>query len=165
MKRTIITFHRDDDDEWVADLSCGHGQHVRHRPPLHLRPWIVEAEGRQSRLGALLDCPLCERAELPGGLEPIKPTLEWDERTMPQGLHVAQRLKSGTWGRAVVREGKLHVVVRVHPVIDVVVDSDDSQAIPPQVDYSVRPIGQVRFSVELFSILPRLEDKLGSTSR
>ncbi|XOJ55260.1 DUF3565 domain-containing protein [Candidatus Pseudothioglobus sp. Uisw_016] len=26
-------FHLDEDNHWVADLSCGHTQHVRHNPP------------------------------------------------------------------------------------------------------------------------------------
>ncbi len=37
MQRTIIGFHQDATQEWVADLECGHQQHVRHTPPW-LRP-------------------------------------------------------------------------------------------------------------------------------
>ena len=37
MQRTIIGFHQDEAQEWVADLECGHQQHVRHTPPW-LRP-------------------------------------------------------------------------------------------------------------------------------
>jgi hypothetical protein len=33
MQRRIIGFHQDDAQEWVADLACGHQQHVRHTPP------------------------------------------------------------------------------------------------------------------------------------
>ncbi|HEY4187318.1 MAG TPA: DUF3565 domain-containing protein [Polyangia bacterium] len=60
MKRTITGFHQDDLGDWVAELSCGHGQHVRHRPPWQVRPWVVTAVGRQARLGAQLHCKLCD---------------------------------------------------------------------------------------------------------
>jgi hypothetical protein len=32
-EQPIIAFHQDEQGDWVADLACGHGQHVRHRPP------------------------------------------------------------------------------------------------------------------------------------
>lgn len=57
--QTIIGFHRDEHDDWVAELSCGHGQHVRHNPPWMLRPWVVEEQGRQQHLGATLLCRKC----------------------------------------------------------------------------------------------------------
>jgi hypothetical protein len=63
MKQPITGFHLDDDGHWVAELECGHGQHVRHRPPWELRPWVLTAEGRRSRLGVELDCVLCDRGE------------------------------------------------------------------------------------------------------
>jgi tellurite methyltransferase len=60
MKRAITGFHQDDVGDWVAELTCGHGQHVRHHPPWQVRPWAVTPEGRQARLGAQLDCQLCD---------------------------------------------------------------------------------------------------------
>lgn len=65
MKRTIIDFHRDEEGHWVADLDCGHGQHVRHDPPWMTRPWVITAEGRQSRLGVLLECKKCDEEGVP----------------------------------------------------------------------------------------------------
>ena len=41
MKRAITGFHQDDEGHWVADLVCGHTQHVRHNPPLSNRPWVL----------------------------------------------------------------------------------------------------------------------------
>jgi hypothetical protein len=29
MDRTIVGFHLDDEQQWVAELECGHDQHVR----------------------------------------------------------------------------------------------------------------------------------------
>lgn len=59
MERAITGFHRDAEGDWVAELACGHGQHVRHRPPWTVRLWVTTEEGRASRLGALLECRRC----------------------------------------------------------------------------------------------------------
>jgi tellurite methyltransferase len=61
VEQPIVGFHQDAQGDWVADLACGHGQHVRHRPPFTLRPWVVTEEGRRSKLGARLDCVVCDR--------------------------------------------------------------------------------------------------------
>lgn len=64
MQRRIVGFHQDDEGHWVAELECGHDQHVRHDPPLVSRLWVLTEEGRRARLGMLLDCVLCgEQAE------------------------------------------------------------------------------------------------------
>jgi hypothetical protein len=67
VKRKIIDFHQDDEGHWVADLECGHGQHVRHNPPWMTRPWVTTPEGRQSRLGVILECKKCDEE---GACEP-----------------------------------------------------------------------------------------------
>jgi len=36
MKQPIIGYHKDEKDDWVAELRCGHNQHVRHNPPWQL---------------------------------------------------------------------------------------------------------------------------------
>lgn len=60
MQQSIIDFHLDDVGDWVADLTCGHGQHVRHNPPWSVRPWVVSEEGRRAHLGEQLNCKRCE---------------------------------------------------------------------------------------------------------
>ena len=60
MKRRITGFHQDDEQHWVAELECGHAQHVRHRPPWIKRPWVVTAEGRARTLGRELECRKCD---------------------------------------------------------------------------------------------------------
>lgn len=65
VKRAIVGYHLDDAGDWVAELSCGHGQHVRHDPPWQVRPWTLTPEGRASFLGVELECRLCdEEAEM-----------------------------------------------------------------------------------------------------
>ena len=60
MDRRIVGFHQDDEMHWVADLECGHTQHVRHDPPWQVRPWVITPEGRRGFLGATLNCVVCD---------------------------------------------------------------------------------------------------------
>lgn len=62
MKQPITGFHLDEENHWVADLACGHRQHMRHEPPWMERPWILTEEGRRSRLGIDLECKRCDEA-------------------------------------------------------------------------------------------------------
>jgi transposase InsO family protein len=41
---------------WVAQLNCGHNQHVRHNPPCQNQPWIITAEGRSQAIREVLYC-------------------------------------------------------------------------------------------------------------
>ncbi len=61
MQQPIIGYHRDEQDHWVAELACGHNQHVRHNPPLVSRPWVESESGRDSMLGYPLDCKKCDQ--------------------------------------------------------------------------------------------------------
>jgi hypothetical protein len=63
--RAIVGFHRDAQHDWVAELACGHDQHVRHHPPWTNRPWVTTEEGRRARLGQTLDCKLCDEGAPP----------------------------------------------------------------------------------------------------
>ena len=63
MQQKIVGFHQDDVGDWVADLVCGHTQHVRHDPPFSNRPWVLTPEGRQRFLGFELNCKLCDEGE------------------------------------------------------------------------------------------------------
>ena len=49
MQRTIIGFHQDEVQDWVADFACGHQQHVRHTLPWLNRP---------------LQCPRCQSRDV-----------------------------------------------------------------------------------------------------
>jgi hypothetical protein len=57
--RKIVDFFQDAESHWVAQLSCGHGQHVRHEPPMQNRPWVLTVEGRQLHVGTSLSCMSC----------------------------------------------------------------------------------------------------------
>lgn len=64
--RRIVGFHQDAEGHWVAELECGHTQHVRHSPPWQVRPWVLTEAGRVGRLGTVLPCRLCEEMEARG---------------------------------------------------------------------------------------------------
>lgn len=61
--RRIVGFHQDAEGHWVAELECGHTQHVRHSPPWEVRPWVQTEAGRAGRLGTVLPCRLCMETE------------------------------------------------------------------------------------------------------
>ena len=63
MQQSIVGFHKDELGDWVADLACGHTQHVRHNPPWQNRPWVEKAEFRLEKLGTILDCKVCDAVQ------------------------------------------------------------------------------------------------------
>ena len=63
MRQRIVGFHQDPDGEWVAELECGHAQHVRHEPPWQVRPWVETPEGRTAMIGTALHCVRCKTGE------------------------------------------------------------------------------------------------------
>lgn len=67
MIRSITGWSQDDEDHWVAALSCGHTQHVRHIPPMQERPWVLDAAAREEWLGRDIECSDCDlmRADHP----------------------------------------------------------------------------------------------------
>ena len=70
VERAIRSFDQDEVGDWVAILECGHRQHVRHRPPWQERAWVLTPEGRQDRIGTILECRICDEESAehePGG--------------------------------------------------------------------------------------------------
>jgi hypothetical protein len=59
--RKILAFHQDEQLDWVAELECGHQQHVRHDPPWATREWVTTPEGRSKHIGHELLCLVCLR--------------------------------------------------------------------------------------------------------
>lgn len=154
MERAITGFRLGDDGHWVADLGCLHSQHIRHQPPFRLAPWVLDEAERNARVGAPLDCPLCDRAELPGDLAVARTTDTWDASTMPAGLRRAHRVGKGTWGLLHVVEGRIRFRAKTHPPIDAVIETGGTQSIPPEVEHEVEPSDDVRFYVEFLRRQP-----------
>ncbi|MDG2223630.1 MAG: DUF3565 domain-containing protein [Rubripirellula sp.] len=74
-QQPITGFHRDTEDHWVAQLACGHNQHVRHDPPLVRRFWTQSKNGRTSMLGYDLPCKKCVEGAAPDEQPKRRPEL------------------------------------------------------------------------------------------
>jgi len=60
MKQSIAGYHKDEENDWVAELQCGHFQHVRDNPPFMVRPWVRTEIGRNAMIGHELNCKKCD---------------------------------------------------------------------------------------------------------
>jgi len=149
MKRPITGYTQDEEGHWVALLSCGHPQHVRHDPPMVSRPWVVDEEGRQAHLGSLLDCVRCERFELPAHFVAYRSTPVFTHDTVPAGLRKDHTTRVGTWGKIHVLEGQLRYRVDEWKV-DKVLTPDTLGIVVPEVLHNVEPLGAARFFVEFY---------------
>lgn len=148
MSSTLITgFHQDDEGHWIAELACGHTQHVRHRPPWENRPWTQTEAGRSARLGERIECPLHVMPLLPNDVRAYRRTSSFDEATIPAGLLTNHRTKPGVWGRIVVESGTLEYWLEA-AAVGFVLDEQHVGIIEPEESHHVRALGSVRFYVE-----------------
>jgi tellurite resistance-related uncharacterized protein len=148
VQRAIEGFHQDDAGDWVAELRCGHGQHVRHKPPFFVRPWVMTAEGRAEKLGSELSCVLCDRFELPATVTAYKRTADFDQDSIPAGLRKDHSTKPGVWGVIHVVSGRLRYIVEPPLAGEHVLDPSRPGIVVPEVLHRVVPEGDVRFYVE-----------------
>ena len=148
MIRTIDGFHADDQGDWVAELSCLHGQHVRHQPPFRDRPWVLTESGRTGRVGTVIDCPLCDRVELPGGLELARTAGPFDQVTLPAALRRDHRVADRTWAVLRVLAGSVVLELDTSPPIERRVEAGEDQPIPPDVIHRLRPSSLVRLEID-----------------
>ncbi|WP_152987225.1 DUF3565 domain-containing protein [Pseudomonas sp. TTU2014-080ASC] len=61
MQVKLIDFRQDEEGHWVAVLSCGHTQHLRHQPPWQNRAWVLDETHRKARLGEVFNCGWCAK--------------------------------------------------------------------------------------------------------
>ena len=148
MRRRIEFFTQDDLGDWVAHLDCLHRQHVRHAPPFREAPWVLDELERAAHVGSPIDCPLCDRAELPADLDTARVTGTWNEETVPAALQRDHRIAARTWGLVHVTAGSVRFRAATTPPIDRIVTVGAPQAIPPEVAHAVEPVGPVNFHVE-----------------
>jgi tellurite resistance-related uncharacterized protein len=148
MHRAIVGFHQDEAGDWVAELSCLHNQHVRHQPPFQERPWVLDESQRAAQIGAALNCPLCDRAELPEGLHLARTAGPFDADTLPTGLRHGHRVAERTWGCLRVHEGSVWFSMESVPPLRVRVEAGGRQPIPPGVRHALTVDGPVRLTVQ-----------------
>ncbi|HKO95104.1 MAG TPA: DUF3565 domain-containing protein [Polyangiaceae bacterium] len=144
-------FHQDGEGHWVAELECGHTQHVRHQPPFTLRPWVTTPEGRAARLGQSLECGACDRREMPAGYAPYKRTVNFTHVTVPKGLLHEHQTKPGVWALLHVESGSLEFLEREGGgETGQKVSAGERATIRPGVEHRVAPLGEVEFCVEFW---------------
>ncbi|TBU89731.1 DUF3565 domain-containing protein [Pseudomonas dryadis] len=61
-QQTLVDFRQDEDGHWVAVLSCGHTQHLRHQPPWQNRAWVLDETQRRAHIGQNFRCGWCVAA-------------------------------------------------------------------------------------------------------
>jgi tellurite methyltransferase len=155
MERAMQGFHQDAEGHWVAELVCGHTQHVRHQPPFTLRPWVMTAEGRAGRLGQSLECPACDRQEMPAGYAPYRRTPAFTQASVPQGLLHQHQTKAGVWALVHVSSGSLEFYERAGSgETRREVAAGQTATIRPNVEHRVAPLGEVEFCVEFWRAAP-----------
>lgn len=148
MIRTIDGFHQDDEGDWVAELSCLHNQHVRHNPPFQERPWATSEAGRAERLGSPIECPLCDRLELPADLIVVRTAGPFDAETLPPALQRSHLVAERTWGVLRVLDGAVVFAIETAPPISIRLSQGEEQPIPPGVPHLVRVDEPVRLAID-----------------
>jgi len=144
---TITGFRQDPDADWIAELACGHTQHVRHRPPWQNRPWVSSEAGRAAKVGTPIECPSCRMPEPPDGVAEYRRTASFTEATIPAGLLRDHRTAPGVWANIVVEAGSLEYTLD-SPRRSFLLTPERPGVAPPTEPHHVKVVGQVRFHVE-----------------
>jgi tellurite resistance-related uncharacterized protein len=150
----IRAFRQDADGVWVAELECGHTQHLRHNPPFQLAPWILSPEGRQSHIGIRLPCKLCRMPRFPADVVEYKRTASFDASTLPTGLTRSHALKAGTWGEIIVTSGLLLYVLE-DIELALMLRPGVVGRIGPERPHHVELQGDARFYIRFLRAAPR----------
>jgi tellurite methyltransferase len=151
MLRVIDGFHQDEEGQWVAELSCLHNQHMRHDPPWQERPWVTAEDTRTGRIGSEVDCPLCDRTEMPDGLTLHRTAGPFDQDSIPSGLLDDHRVAARTWGRLNITSGNIGFRMECTPPVDTRLEKGNVQHIPPLTLHSLTILGPVQLSLEFFA--------------
>jgi tellurite methyltransferase len=147
----IVGYHLDDEAIWVADLDCGHRQHIRHKPPFQNAAWVTTEDGRAQKLGSFLPCRLCRMPRLPACAAVYKETAIFDAASVPAGLLASHRLKPGTWGQIEVLSGRLEYVLEDESNLSFVLRSSVLGTVAPSRPHHVSVDSDTRFRVRFYT--------------
>jgi tellurite methyltransferase len=150
MQRAITGYHNDTVGDLVAELTCGHGFHMRHAPPMTSRPWTLTVEGRASMLGTSVECLRCDRLEFPSGFAAYKKTRTFDRTDVPSGLLVAHTTRTGIWAKIHVIEGTLRYYIEAPELPVQLLTPDVVGVVVAERPHRIEIDGQVRFYVEFY---------------
>jgi tellurite methyltransferase len=151
MIRKIVGFHQDEEGDWVAELSCLHSQHLRHQPPFFERPWVQVPSERAAAVGGGIECPLCDRAELPERLHIVRTAGPFDAESLPAGLRRAHRIANGNWGYLRVLEGAASLTMETEPPTRIRLKAGEGQPIPPGVPHALSLQGAARLAIDFLA--------------
>ncbi len=149
---TIRSFRRDEEGDWIAELSCGHSQHVRHRPPMEERPWVQTDEGRAGKLGVSLPCLYCRMPALPPAAREYKRTAEFDAISLPAGLRKSHTLKAGVWAEIVVTSGRVLYVLEDDGDLGIVLRPGLAGTVGPERPHHVEPEADAQMFVRFLRV-------------
>ena len=90
---------------------------------------------RDDRVGSDIDCPLCDRTELPAGLHTVRTAGPFDADSVPAGLRAQHRVADATWGMLRVIDGSVVIRLDTQPATVRRLCAGDEQAIPPLVQH------------------------------
>jgi tellurite resistance-related uncharacterized protein len=82
----------------------------------------------------------------------VRTNPEWNEDSLPAGLRRSHRLGSGAWGRIRVLYGRLQFSMASRPPLTTELVAGSEQAIPPEMDHEVQPLGRVRFALDMLKV-------------
>jgi tellurite methyltransferase len=150
LHRSIVGFHQDLEQHWVAELDCGHCQHTRHEPPFFPRPWVTTEIGRLEHIGQLLNCVLCDRQEMPNGYAPYRRTPLFTNDSIPKGLRSRHTTKKGVWAKIHVHSGSLRYRIHDPYHTETILSVDRPGIVLPEIEHKVEPIDNVEFFVEFW---------------
>ena len=115
---------------------------------------MLSAAGRDARIGSELDCPLCDRAELPPGLTVARSAGPFNAATLPAALQRAHKVADHTWGCIRVLDGSIRFTMDTAPPVDRQLDAGDDQPIPPGVPHAVHLQGTALVVVDFLVPTP-----------
>lgn len=146
--RTVIGLRKGADGNTVAELSCLHDREVRGRPAGGTAGTGREPVGQRVDLGFDLDCPACERSELPSGLTLARTAGPFDEQQVPAGLRREHKVAEHSWGLLRVTDGSVGFSMDTDPALRRRLAAGDSQPIPPGVVHRLEVDGPVTLAVD-----------------
>ena len=146
MKRTIASFHQDQQGDWVADLDCLHSQHMRHRPLLENRPWVLDKTTRQERVGTPVECKACDAGEIPDGLVRLDILGPFPEHAEHGGIFESWEVPPHRWDVIVVLDGSLSFEVKGSRTGSLA--ARERAAMPPGAEISVHAAPETAVEVE-----------------
>ncbi len=123
---------------------------MRHLPPWQSRPWVASDEERATKVGAEIECSLCQMPALPAAAREYKRTATFTEANVPAGLLRDHSTKEGAWALIVVEAGQLEYTIE-SPLCTFLLTPQLPGVIAPTVPHRVNLVGPVQFHLEFLA--------------